>query len=260
VNRLSSLTALAVIALAAAGCGTEPGVGAVPPALTGKTFMSSAVTENGTARQLAPDTQISLWFAEDGRLVANAGCNSMQGPVDTADGHLSVPDLSMTEMGCDTARHAQDDWLAELLATKPAWRLAGDTLTVESGTTTITLRDKLVAVPDLELEGRHWQVDSIMTGDTASHGQDYAKAFLVFADGRVTGSTGCNRLSGPATIQGGTITFGPIGTTRMACAGDLATIEAAVLGTLHGKVTFTIDAESLSLRRDNAHALTLTAN
>jgi len=251
-----------IAALLVAGCGTEPGVRAVPPTdnvLTGRTFLSTTVTENGAARPLVAGTTVSLWVTDDGRLVANAGCNTMQGPVDTSGGRLSAADLSMTEMGCDAARHAQDDWVAKLLGAEPSWRLAGDTLTVESGTTTITLRDKKAVQPDLALEGRRWQLDTIVTGDTASHGDVYRKAFLEFADGRVTGSTGCNRLFGPATLDGHTITFGAIGTTRMACGSELAPVEAAVVATLRGKVTFTVDGTSLSLKRDNSHALTFSS-
>ena len=36
--------------------------------------------------------------------------------------------------------------------------------------------------------------------------------------GRVTGSTGCNRLTGPYTKDGASLRFGPAITTRMACA------------------------------------------
>lgn len=37
------------------------------------------------------------------------------------------------------------------------------------------------------------------------------------ADGRISGSGGCNRIMGKATINGSAITFGPIASTRMAC-------------------------------------------
>ena len=37
-------------------------------------------------------------------------------------------------------------------------------------------------------------------------------------DGRISGSGGCNRMSGTATIAGDTITFGPIASTKMACS------------------------------------------
>jgi putative lipoprotein len=37
------------------------------------------------------------------------------------------------------------------------------------------------------------------------------------ADGQVSGSGGCNRFFGPVTINGGTISFGALGSTRMMC-------------------------------------------
>jgi heat shock protein HslJ len=43
---------------------------------------------------------------------------------------------------------------------------------------------------------------------------------------RVSGFTGCNRLSGGYTVEGDRLTFGPMATTRMACPEGMAT-EAA---------------------------------
>lgn len=241
----------------AAGCGSEPGAGG-SDSLRGRTFLSTAVTEDGRAKPLAGDSRVSLWFADDGRLVANAGCNTMQGPVDTGDGRLGVEDLSMTEMGCDAARHKQDEWLAKLLAAKPTWRLAQDTLTLESGTTTVTLLDKQTAQPDLALTGTRWTLDTVVEGDVASNTAGSDKAYLVFADDRVTGSTGCNQLSGTAAVDGATITFGPIGRTRKGCPDGLADVERAVLAVLDGTVGFEIDSTRLTLKHPSGQALGLT--
>lgn len=47
---------------------------------------------------------------------------------------------------------------------------------------------------------------------------DYAQTTISFdADGRVSGSGGCNRYFGPVTIQENMITFGVLGSTRRAC-------------------------------------------
>ena len=40
----------------------------------------------------------------------------------------------------------------------------------------------------------------------------------IAADGRVSGSGGCNRMSGSARISGTRISFGPVAATQMACA------------------------------------------
>jgi heat shock protein HslJ len=40
---------------------------------------------------------------------------------------------------------------------------------------------------------------------------------LRFADGKVQGSSGCNRVSGAYTLAGDSLRFGPLATTKMAC-------------------------------------------
>lgn len=51
-------------------------------------------------------------------------------------------------------------------------------------------------------------------------------------DGRVSGSGGCNRISGQATIEGAAISFGPIIATRMACPAAVMTQEAKFIAAL----------------------------
>src|SRR5918994_5779138 len=105
--------------LVLAGCGNESSASG---SLKGKTYLSTAVTEDGKPKQLVGNSQVRLTFTDDGRLIADAGCNSMQSPVDTGDGKLAMDDnLAMTAIGCDAPRHAQDDWLAKILPAEPAW-------------------------------------------------------------------------------------------------------------------------------------------
>lgn len=60
---------------------------------------------------------------------------------------------------------------------------------------------------------------------------------LDFADGRISGRSGCNRFMGAAdltalTPAAGRIALGPIAGTRMACIGRGDQVEAAVLAAL----------------------------
>ncbi len=51
---------------------------------------------------------------------------------------------------------------------------------------------------------------------------------IQFAEGRVSGLSGCNRYTGPVTLgEENAIEFGLLATTRMACPGDASEIEAA---------------------------------
>ncbi len=48
------------------------------------------MTEDGKPKQLAPNTRVRLTFTDDGRLIADVGCNSMQAKVSTGGGKLTL--------------------------------------------------------------------------------------------------------------------------------------------------------------------------
>jgi heat shock protein HslJ len=66
---------------------------------------------------------------------------------------------------------------------------------------------------------------------------------LRFADGRVSGSGGCNRISGSYTAKGSDLMFGDLITTEIACAEKQTAQETKLLSLLKGKVStrYTVD-------------------
>jgi hypothetical protein len=70
----AALAVLAMTALSACASGTSPGSSSGLP--TGRTFLSTAVTENGAPKQLVAGTRIQLRF-DDRQVVASPGCNTM---------------------------------------------------------------------------------------------------------------------------------------------------------------------------------------
>ncbi len=55
-------------------------------------------------------------------------------------------------------------------------------------------------------------------------------SFAVLESGRASGNASCNRFTGAVSIDGNTIKFGPVASTRMACGDDaLNTQEAQFL-------------------------------
>ncbi|WP_238164244.1 META domain-containing protein [Kribbella pittospori] len=231
--------------LALTACGNESSAGGT---LTGKSWLSTAVTENGAPKQLAQNTRVRLQFTDDGRLIADAGCNSMQSKVSTSDGTLTLKDdLVMTDMGCP-GRQDQDGWLSGILSSKPSWKVDGDTLNVTSGGTTIALQDRETAEPDLALDSTKWTLNTVITGEVASHQVGSEKAWMTLNGERVTGSTGCNDFQGVVAQAPGRLTFGELATTRRACAGDAAKLESSLLNGLKGEVSYEIDSNKLELR------------
>jgi heat shock protein HslJ len=243
-----------MIALAAAGlllaltaCGNESEAGASP---TGKSYLSTAVTEDGKPKQLAPNTRVRLQFTDDGRLVADVGCNSMQSKVSTSGGKLTLKgELVSTAMGCPGLQQGQDAWLSKILSSKPTWKLDGSKLDVTAGSTTISLVDRETAQPDVALDGTRWTLDSVVSGDSVGHIAGSEKAWLTLNGERVTGSTGCNDFQGMVARSPGKLTFGELATTRRACTGGAATIENTLLNGLTGEVTYQVDTSTLKLRK-----------
>lgn len=60
-------------------------------------------------------------------------------------------------------------------------------------------------------------------------------------DGAFSGTDGCNRLSGKGSIDGDTITFGPIASTLMACEGVDEWLGKAATGTAKGSTLTVYD-------------------
>jgi heat shock protein HslJ len=249
----------------AAGCGPEssrlaPGDGGREDPLRGHTYLSTSVTRDGEPRPLVDGTRITLRFADNGRLLVDAGCNSMGGSASVSDGSLDVGDMSMTEMGCDPSRHKQDMWVSDLISGTTAWRLDGSRLTLTSGATRIVLLDQRVADPDRPLAKTRWQVNSLIDGEVASSAPSgRQRAHLRFENGKVRGNDGCNQLTGTAKVSGSTITFGSIVTTKMACLPAVAQTERSVLAVLDGKVRFSITADQLRLEHPSGKGLVLKA-
>ncbi|WP_165816108.1 META domain-containing protein [Kumtagia ephedrae] len=67
------------------------------------------------------------------------------------------------------------------------------------------------------------------------------------ADGRATGTGGCNRFSGSAKIDDGAIAFGPMASTKMMCAPDVSDQEAKFFHALEQVRNWTWDGPGLVL-------------
>jgi hypothetical protein len=63
------------------------------------------------------------------------------------------------------------------------------------------------------------------------------------ADGRASGSTGCNNFSGGTTMDGQRLTFGAMATTRKACAPELMTQEQDFLSALGAIRSYSVAAD-----------------
>jgi heat shock protein HslJ len=79
------------------------------------------------------------------------------------------------------------------------------------------------------LEGQPWVLSS---GIDLPRDAAIARPSATFRNGTVAGSTGCNRYTGPYTVEGDSLELGNLATTRMACPPPADAIERAYLAAL----------------------------
>jgi heat shock protein HslJ len=96
------------------------------------------------------------------------------------------------------------------------------------------------------LEGTYWRTTELAGKPTPAQDAN-REAHLVFhPDGRVSGSDGCNRMTGGYQLKGYAVTFGQMAGTQMACM-DTADIARAFRDALKTASRLTIAGDSLEL-------------
>lgn len=220
----------AVLLLAA--CGT--GAGGID--VDGETFSGADVD----GHELVPETQVSLTFTGE-QISASAGCNTLFGGAEWSGDTLEVEELAMTAMGCDSALHEQDEWLAGFLRSNPTASLEGATLTLTSDEASLTLTRE----EDAELEGTRWRLDGLERNESVSSIPQGVEASLTINEGQAEINFGCNTGGGEVTATGGQLQFGELMSTLKACGDDAAEVERQMMSVLQGTVDFEIDRSHL---------------
>jgi heat shock protein HslJ len=215
----------------------------------GRTFVSTGVTAAGQPKALVTGTTIRLQIQAADKISVQAGCNTAAGPARIEGTKLVVEDFATTEVGCEQALQQQDEWIHGFFTARPTWQLTGNDLVLTTADLEMKLTDRAAAEPARSLVDTKWTLNTIVgTGGTASSVPVGVTATMTFtADGRVSGSTGCNSFGGTATIAGNKITFGDVASTRRACNGAAGSLEADVLRVLNGAATFRIEGDRLIL-------------
>lgn len=258
ISRAAGLALFTALTLTACSNSAVASDGPSNAELLGRTFVSTDV--EGTA--IPGGGPLTVAFPEPDRIAVHAGCNRATGSADLSGGTVDTGPLAMTMMACVGDAALSDQWMTGFFEENPRWSLDGNTLALRTAGATVTLLDKKVAQPDRPLTDTVWIVDTLMTPTaiTTSRALETAQPSLqIAADGAVTGFTGCNRMFGTAQVAGETVTFGPLGVTRMACTPETAEIEQAVLAALSGETTATIDADRLRIMNAEGHGLGLRA-
>lgn len=97
-------------------------------------------------------------------------------------------------------------------------------------------------------EGVPWVLTALVMDGELTDTPDGVDPTLLLASGQASGSAGCNSFSGPYTLRGDALTFGPAATTMMLCAETPMAVEAAYLADLGRVASFELDRKGMTLR------------
>lgn len=115
-------------------------------------------------------------------------------------------------------------------------------------------------VTTLPLEGTLWQLVEFAGADgTQESALPNSEGFILLENGELGGSAGCNSFFGTYEVENGTLTFGPVGSTLMACEEPLMSQERAVIDALTATTGYVIANGALTLQDAEGNSLAVFA-
>lgn len=219
-------------------------------------------TMGGTAIVAGSEPQIT--FTQDGQINGTTGCNRFFGAYAQTGAQIAFSSVGMTKMACMAdGIMGQEMAFTAILSGKTEGRIdsLGNLVIRGENGVSFTARPlpaegEVIEGDPAVLGGGAWTVEDINRGGVI----DNTVLTLNFSEnGKVTGSTGCNSLSGSYTATGTHLTFSPLVTTRRAClAPALNAQEAKFTEALQGEMAWRLTADgALELTREGGHRILL---
>lgn len=106
----------------------------------------------------------------------------------------------------------------------------------------------------VDLTGSDWLAEDILGAGVVDR---VRSTFQALPDGRVAGSSGCNRFAGKGIVSGGKVAIGTLATTRMACPEALMNQETRYLKALAASTRYEIGGDGLLRFYDETGTVTV---
>lgn len=248
------ITPVLLLSLLVAACGGDRDAGGEPVEIT--TWQLTSGTVDGVALVLVAGYPVTF-RVEDDQVGGTAACNQYGGRVILDGNTVSFPEgFFQTEMACGDpgVMELEAAFLGALSRVTGSAAGGGELRLSGDG---VDLRFSAVEPePDAALIGTLWNLDTLIEGDAASTVASPA-TLHIDDQGKVTGSTGCNSMSG--TYQAAT-GFSPLATTKIACEPSVMDQESLVLAVLAGDPILTIEGSTMTVTASDGSALLYRAD
>lgn len=192
-------------------------------------------------------TLITLLFSHS-EVSGSSGCNGY-GATYTVDSNritFDTSDFMTTLMACEPAVMEQEHDYLTALQTAESYTLSEDRLTIHTPTVDLVYQLKQLTDQVL-LEDIVWYLTSLATGETVQSVLAGTEVTLTLTDDRAAGNGGCNQYFSNYQLSSGSLTFGPVGATRMACEEGIMAQENAYFKALAGVTGYALTSDTLTL-------------
>lgn len=211
--------------------------------------MTSYLSVSGTMDPRVEKSMVNLKIA-DGKISGNAGANKFFGGVEIDGDSIKLSPMGSSMMMGTPELMAQEGQFLKLLQLSTRYKIVGDELHFQNESGDVVL----IFIPRVEpsLTSNVWNATGVNNGKggVTSLVKDSKITAEFSADGRVSGSSGCNSFSGAYELEGMSIVFGPTAGTRKLCAEPAGIMEQEIqfLQALEKVITYTVIEGRLELR------------
>jgi heat shock protein HslJ len=234
--------------------------------LAGVTWYLVAFNKGAGSENILPGTEITALFDGAGRLSGSAGCNQYTASYQGAVNSIQIGTPATTRMICDTpsGTMTQETYYLTTLQGASTFKIEGDILTVyDSSGKALFTYTKVVpgSEPPAPLTGVTWYLLSYVDSKGEIFAPVSGTTVTVQFDsgGNVTGNAGCNSYFGTYTTSGiSGIAIGPLGSTKMNCAGDAVMNQENLYVQLLQKMTLYYTSPDELLLSDGSGSAILT--
>jgi heat shock protein HslJ len=176
----------------------------------------------------------------------DGGCNRWFSTATIEGDAIAFGPIGSTMMACEEPRMSIElEYLAKL-SQVARWAVSGTTLDLSDAGGAVLLR--YTSGQDAgDIEGIEWRIRDVLMDAALAAIPEPVVATLLLDAGVASGSTGCNRYSGPYTLDGDALTIGALAVTEMACEEPAMQVESAVLVALGTVLAWRMEDEALQL-------------
>jgi heat shock protein HslJ len=243
------LTAVLVLAACAGGTGGGPDV-------AGEWELATGTADGAPLPQPAGARATLELSADEARGISF--CNHYSSAYRLSGSSLTLDGLGGTDMGCEPdVMAAESAYLAALGAVDSAVADGEDLLLTGDG---VELRFTPVApVPEDELLGTRWTLETVVDGETASSTVGGPATLELSADGSLSGSTGCRELTGRFAVEGDEVRLTELSAGPQDCPADVAAQDRHVVTVLGDGFRVSVDGDRLTVGEPDGRGLVYRA-